>query len=128
MARLIMRAALMAAMICGPCAVSAQTPDQTTQRLYENCKSDDPIKATECMSYLLGVAETMDIDEAAFRDAGLSASARTQLSIFALCGASYTADLLRQVFLTWSEKHPEQRTTYRWSGAATALRHAWPCQ
>jgi|SRR6266404_915903 hypothetical protein len=68
----------------------------------------------------------MDIDEAEFRDVSLSASARTQLSMFAISGANYSGDSLRRVFLSRAVKHPEQLTTHRWSVAATAIRQTCP--
>jgi hypothetical protein len=127
MTKLIVLATLTAAAICGVRTAGAEAPDQTTQWLYDSCESDDPAKIAACTSYLLGVADTMDIDEAEFRDVSLSASARTQLSVFAICGASYSGESLRQIFLGWAGKHPEQLSTHRWSGAATAIRQAWPC-
>src|ERR1700722_8753124 len=95
-------------------AVSGRSEGQQssgdTQWLYEQCKSTNPSQQNSCMAYLLGAADVMSGIGNVYERAKTPEEKNfyKQLAVVGICGPTFTAGMLRQVFINWAEKNPAQ--------------------
>src|SRR5262245_12086825 len=102
---------------------------RTIQALYENCKSPETVQQLICMSYLSGFSSMMTIVATVSMDDKTPPEKQEVLKIFGLCNPDFVSNgQLRQVFINWAEKHPEQWQQEQSLGAWSALHEAWPCR
>jgi len=126
-------AVMIAAMLCGASASLAQTPVpdlNTTQGIYEQCKSEDPVDEISCLRYLTGVANMMELLGVVTQQPSVNRAALSQAGIFkaSICYANYNGTKLRQIFINWAETNPTQWERPSLGGAVAAFQEAWPCQ
>jgi hypothetical protein len=107
-------------------AAWAQQPNaRTVQILYHNCQTADGTREhLACAQYIAGIGDQMSLNGAL--RGSVRPDAWRSIVKMSLCGApSYAA--MRQAFITWATRHPEEWPKARAVGVVKALREAWPC-
>lgn len=109
---------------------SAVPETQQTAYLYESCQRDESSRLRSyCLGYLSGVfdlATGLGTVMALSSDNNVRDAKEWNLSA---CQPNEAVSLatIRQVFLTWVEKHPAQLHQSSLTGVISALREKWPC-
>ncbi len=105
----------------------AQQPNNSVnvQGLLASCgASKGSIDYLACGQYIAGVGDQMSINAAL--QGALPPDAWKSVEKLAICGTpSYAA--MRQAFINWGPKHPEDWAKPRAVGVVKALRETWPC-
>jgi hypothetical protein len=133
MAKLAVWTVLVTAMFCGSGSAIAYTPApdlDTTQEVYEECKSQDPVDGIACIRYVEGVADLMEAIGVITQRPGVNRPAFAVAGIFkaGLCYANYNGAMLRQIFIRWAEKNPTQWQQRPLIGVVKAFQEEWPCK
>lgn len=112
-------------------AASSAVPEtQQTAYLFESCQRDESSRLRSyCLGYLSGVfdlATGLGTVMALSSDDDLQHGKAWTLSA---CQPNEAVSLatIRQVFMSWVEKHPAQLHQSSLTGVISALREKWPC-
>jgi hypothetical protein len=125
---------LLASVCHGPAraAASSTVPEtQQTAYLYESCRRDESSRLRSyCLGYLSGV-----FDLATGLGTVMALSSEDDVKhgkawTFSACQPNEAVGLatIREVFLSWVEKHPAQMHQSSLIGVISALREKWPCE
>jgi hypothetical protein len=108
---------------------AAQPRAGTVEWLYEQCKSNEPVRQDNCSAFLLGVAGAMEILGYTYENppGGVNKDFVAALGAFGICSAPLTGADVRKAFVSWAEKNPTAWSERMPRGAMTALRATWPC-
>lgn len=121
-------AALMLLLMSGQ--VGAQPRGGTTQWLYERCTSRDTASRDNCAAFLLGVAGTMAFTGRIFETppTGVTKELVAPLGRVGICSAWINGEILRQTFINWADKNPQELKQEMTTGAMAAFLATWPCK
>lgn len=112
-------------------AASSAVPEtQQTAYLYESCQRDESSRLRSyCLGYLSGVFDlATGLGTVMALSSGTDVRHAREWNLSA-CQPNEAVSLatIRQVFLSWVEKHPAQLHQSSLTGVISALREKWPC-
>lgn len=112
-------------------AASSEVPEtQQTAYLYESCQRDESSRLRSyCLGYLSGVFDlATGLGTVMALSSGADVRHDKEWNLSA-CQPNEAVSLatIRQVFLSWVEKHPAQLHQSSLTGVISALREKWPC-
>jgi hypothetical protein len=112
-------------------AASSAVPEtQQTAYLYESCQRDESSRLRSyCLGYLSGVFDlATGLGTVMALSSGTDVRHDREWNLSA-CQPNEAVSLatIRQVFLSWVEKHPAQLHQSSLTGVISALREKWPC-
>jgi hypothetical protein len=108
----------------------AQDPQtaRTVEVLRQDC-TGVPREQVSCIRFLGGVASTMMLLGDLTQSPGVSGREKMALAALGLCPeAGLSGGRIREAFVAWAEKHPENRYEPEQLGAMAALVSTWPCK
>jgi hypothetical protein len=104
--------ALACLLLAGP-ASGAGT--KTVQDLINDCRSGVNYEQAYCLGFIAGSVMLHNGDSVA-------------VTLWAACSADEpTFGAMRQAFLNWADKHPEDWNIGALAGVALAIKATWPC-
>lgn len=107
--------ALGALPILKPPAFAASDNLRSAAMLYQACLAETGKAPGWCEAYLIGVADMLLMLGNGGHKGGI-------------CGAEYTPELLKQIYLEWVRENPDLARFNMAAGVVLALRERWPCR
>jgi hypothetical protein len=127
MHRLFLRATILAGLLF-PFPSASQEVRKDVQELYQLCKHESG--KDFCLGYISGVADHMLLNGAFLRShgKGFKEEDRDLLTDLSAClKTTGSFEGVVQTFITWFEKHPNERNLTMHLGVVEALSEIWPC-
>ncbi|MGH7032934.1 MAG: Rap1a/Tai family immunity protein [Stellaceae bacterium] len=109
---------------------SAVPETQQTAYLFESCQRDESSRLRSyCLGYLSGVFDLATGLGTVMAQSSGNDGRHAKERNLAACQPNEAVSLaaVRQVFLSWVEKHPAQLHQSSLTGVISALREKWPC-
>jgi len=105
-------------------------PTLTTEWLYNLCRSSERTSIISCVAYIDGIAAVLSMLGKMYQrpEGGVSKDFVAAFGTVGICNVQATdGEALRQIFLGWAERHPDQRRGGIAGGVMIALQQRWPC-
>jgi hypothetical protein len=96
-------------------AFAASDNPRSAAMLYQACLAETGRAPSWCEAYLIGAADMLLVFGNGGRKGGI-------------CGAEYTPELLKKIYLKWVRENPDLARFDMTAGVVLALRARWPCR